>query len=438
MEKLAILGGEAVLRDAPPAGLFDWPIFTHEDEAAVLDVLRTNRMSGTDITQAFEAEFAAWVGCAHAIGYCNGTLSLQAAMYAAGLGPGDELIAPSKTYWASVTGAMNLGATVVFADIDPNTLCLSATDIERVVGPRSKAVMVVHYLGHPADMDAIMAVAAKHKLIVIEDFSHAQGGFYKGRRIGSIGHIGATSLMAGKSFAVGEMGMLVTDDKALYDRAVAYCHYERNNSKFITTPGMDKYFGLPVGGMKGRVNQMASAIGRVQLKYYDERTADIRAAMNAFWDALEGVPGLQAHRVTEAGSDMGGWYAPHGIYHADQLHGVSCALFCAAVRAEGYAECYPGGNAPLHTHPLFCDPPAGPNRLTNATRDVAALDAHLPVTMGVDVFSIPWLKKPLPEVADYAAAYAKVARNAEQLVPFIGQSADQDDAGRWYFFVDKD
>lgn len=232
-DKLKILGGPAEVSGDVPAELFAWPYVNEEIENAVLDVVRRNKMSGTDITEQFEKAFAAWQQRRFGIAYANGTLALQAAMFAVGLGAGDEMICPTKTYWASCLSASQLGASVVFANVRRDDLCLDPEDLERCIGPRTKAVMVVHYSGHPADMDPIMEIAHKHGLKVIEDVSHAQGGRYKGRMLGTFGDVAAMSLMSLKSFSCGELGMLVTDKREYYERAMAYSHYERNNEKYI-------------------------------------------------------------------------------------------------------------------------------------------------------------------------------------------------------------
>ncbi|MBR4865076.1 MAG: aminotransferase class I/II-fold pyridoxal phosphate-dependent enzyme, partial [Clostridia bacterium] len=234
MEKLAILGGTPVIQKDAPEALFKWPIITEEDEAAALDVVRNNKYSGTDITLEFQKEFAAWQGTEYALAFNNGTLSLEAAMFAIGLGAGDEIICPTKTYWASVVAATGFGASAVFCNIT-DMLTIDPTDLERCLSPRTKAIMVVHYFGYPCDMDAIMAFAKKHNLIVIEDVSHAQGGLYKGRQLGTIGDVGAASLMSGKSLAIGEAGILYTDDREIYDRAVAYGAYERFSEASVET-----------------------------------------------------------------------------------------------------------------------------------------------------------------------------------------------------------
>ncbi len=271
-----------------PGDVFDWPIITREEEEAVLEVLRRGAMSGTDVTMKFEEEFARWQGSRFALGFSSGTAAIHAAMYGCGVGVGDEVICPSLTYWASALPAFSLGATVVFAEVDPETLCIDPGDIEHRITDHTKAILVVHYLSHPADMDPIMEIARKHDLKVIEDVSHAQGGLYKGRKLGSIGHVGAMSLMSGKSLVAGEAGMLVTDDEEIYERAIAFGHYERFGPD-MKTPYLRKIWGLPLGGYKYRMHQLSSAVGRVQLRYYDERCREIRKAMNYFWDLLEAV-----------------------------------------------------------------------------------------------------------------------------------------------------
>ena len=210
MGKLAITGGTPVLK-AQDEGLFHWPIVNDAMRAAQAQVLETGNMSGTDIARRFEASFASWQERKYALSHNNGTNALNAAMFAVGLGPGDEIICTSVTYWASCTGALALGAAVVFCDIDPNTLQMDPASLEAHITPRTKAIMVVHYMAHPAPMDEIMAIARKHGLKVIEDVSHAQGGHYRGRKLGTFGDVAAMSLMSCKSFAIGEGGMLVTD-----------------------------------------------------------------------------------------------------------------------------------------------------------------------------------------------------------------------------------
>ena len=293
MSKLAILGGERVIAEKDvDKGLFHWPIVNDAMRAAQAKVLEDGNMSGTDIARKFEADFAKWQGRKYALTHNNGTNALNAAMYAIGLGPGDEIICTSVTYWASCTGALPLGATVVFCDIDPETLQMDPASLEARITPRTKAIMVVHYMAHPAPMDEIMAIAKKHGLKVIEDVSHAQGGHYKGRMLGTFGDVAAMSLMSCKSFAIGEGGMLVTDDFEIYKKAIILGHYDRIID-VCTDEEMEGPKNIPWGGLKNRMHQTAAAIGVEQLKKHDSEIAEIDRAMKYFWKGIEDIPGLK-------------------------------------------------------------------------------------------------------------------------------------------------
>jgi perosamine synthetase len=419
LARLAIHGGPKAVQ-SEVGDLFAWPIITEEDEQAALEVLRAATMSDTDVTKAFEKEFAAWHAVRYALAHNTGTAALHAAMFACGVGVGDEVIAPSLTYWASALPALSLGATIVFAEVDPNTLCLDPNDVEHHLTPRTKAIVPVHYCGHPCEMDPLMEIALRHGVKVIEDVSHAHGGLYRGRLLGTIGDVGAMSLMSGKALAIGEGGMLITDDPTIYERALAFGHYERTGS--LTLPELKRFAGLPLGGHKYRMHQISSAVGRVQLRHYRARMEEIQRAMNTFWDLLDGVPGLRAHRpLPDSGSTMGGWYAAHGLYVPEELGGLSIHRFCQAVRAEGVATS-PGANLLLHLHPMLNEADVyghgRPTRLAHADRDVRQPPGSLPVTESIPerVFSIPWFKRFRPQlIAEHAAAFRKAAEQSDTL-----------------------
>ncbi|MBQ8341675.1 MAG: aminotransferase class I/II-fold pyridoxal phosphate-dependent enzyme [Clostridia bacterium] len=431
MEQLALLGGTPVIKEAAPEELFKWPIMTEEDYDAAMDVVVNNKFSNTDITIKFQEEFAAWQGRKYALAFTNGTMSLTAAMFAIGLSEGDEIICPTKTYWGSVSQAAWFGAKAVFCNIN-DMLSMDPADLERCITPKTKAIVVVHYFGYPCDMDAIMEIANKHGLYVIEDVSHAHGTLYKGKKVGCFGHIAAMSMMSWKLFAAGEMGMLVTDDRNLYERAIAFGHYERNNEKFIEEcEDLKDYYHIALGGVKGRVNQVCSALARVQLKYFDERCARIREAMNYFYDQLERLPGLSPLRVDTAdGSMMGGFYSPHIAYHPEQLGGLSATRFAEAVTAEfnGAFKCRAGGNFCLHTHRYFktFDPmhPGVPKQ------DDGKEETALNVSEQRFCISAPWFKHYDKAWIDlYVQAFRKVTENYAQL---LEGDTNQAQGGIWY------
>lgn len=422
MSKLALLGGSVSIR-SDHEDMFHWPIVTRDDEEAVLGVLRRGAMSWTDVTVEFEKEFAAWQGTKHALAFSTGTAAVQSAMYGCQVGVGDEVICPSMTYWASILQCYSLGATPVFADVDPHTLCLDAEDIEHRITDRTKAIVAVHALGYPCDMDPIVEIAHRHGLKVIEDVSHAHGGLYKGRKVGTIGDVGAMSVMSGKALAVGEGGMLATDNTEIYERSLAFGHYERYGSS-IQTEYLKEGAGLPLGGYKYRMHQLSSAVGRVQLKHYDARMHEIQKAMNYFWDLIEGLPGIRAHR-TPKGSDstMGGWYDARGLYVSEELGGLSVSRFCEALQAEGARMCVPGAYLALHLHPLFNTYDVyghgRPTRIANSKRDLRQGAGSLPVSedVGRRTFAVPWFKHCRPDtIAEYADAFSKVIEHYQDLL----------------------
>ena len=422
VQPLALLGGPRVI-DRVDESLFQWPIVTEEDEQAVLEVLRARTMSGVDVTREFEKEYAAYQGTKYALGYPNGTMSLLAGMYAAGVGRGDEIIVPSITYWASAMPAYALGATPVFADIDLDTLCIDPADIERHLSERTKAIVPVHYAGYPCDLDAVMAIARKHNLKVIEDISHAHGGQYKGRMVGSFGDVSCMSMMSGKSLAIGEAGMICTNDRQIYERAAAFGNYARHQ-EILTIDELKQNAGIPLGGVKGRMNQTCAAMGRVQLKHYPQRMAEIQKAMNRFWDLLEDVPGLRAHRTDpDSDSTMGGWYSAVGLYEPDPLGGLPVTRFIEAVIAEGVTGVASGCNFALHLHPvmntadIYGD--GKPTRIAFSARDVRQPAGSLPNAEVTQqrTFGVPCFKHDRPAaIEQYAAVYRKVAGQAEQLL----------------------
>ncbi len=401
-----------------------WPIVTKEHEDAVLDVLRARAMSGMDITKTFEREYADSYDAKYGLGCSSGTAAIQCAFYGMGIGVGDEVIAPSMTYWASMLQLFSLGATPVFADIDPDTLCIDPGDIENCISDRTKAIVVVHYAGMPADMDAIMAIADKHNLMVFEDCSHAHGCLYKGKIVGTIGAASGFSLMTGKSFAIGEAGIMLTNDQNIYERALLFGHYARHGD--IELEENKKYAGLPCGGYKYRMHQLSSAFGRVQLKLWPKQMAEVAKAMNYFCDLMEDVPGIYPIRPAEdSGCTKGGWYFPIAKYKAEELGGLSAKRFADAIREEGHTGVWVGCNSPLHTHPVFREMDVyghgRPTRVANLPESVTVddLERELPVSEGMmkQILGLPrFAKFDEDAIRKYADAYRKVAENYKDLL----------------------
>ena len=247
-----------------------WPSFTKEEADAVQLVLLSNKVNywtGTECRE-FEKEFAEWVGTKHAVSLSNGTLALDVAIHALGIGPGDEVVVTSRTFIASVSCVVNAGAIPVFADVEPDSGNVSAHTIAAVLTPKTKAVICVHLAGWPCDMDPIMALAQVHGLKVIEDCAQAHGAMYKGQSVGSIGHVGAWSFCQDKIMTTGgEGGMVTTNDEALWTAMWSYKDHGKSFEAVYERQHQPGFRWLHESfGTNGRMMEMQAVIGRIQLK----------------------------------------------------------------------------------------------------------------------------------------------------------------------------
>lgn len=264
-----------------------WPSFTTEEAQAVHDVVLSNRVNywtGTECRE-FEKEFAAWAGTSHAIALSNGTLALDVALVALGIGAGDEVIVTPRTFIASISTVVNAGATPVFADVDRNSQNIEAHTIAPVITPRTKAIIVVHLAGRVADMDPIMALAEKHGLYVIEDCAQAHGACYKGRSVGSIGHVGAWSFCQDKIMTTGgEGGMVTTNDEALWRKMWSFKDHGKSYEAVYEREHPPGFRWLHESfGSNWRMLEVQAAIGRIQLRRMADWTAVRQANAEALW-----------------------------------------------------------------------------------------------------------------------------------------------------------
>lgn len=289
-----------------------WPCFTQEEADAVNRVLLSNKVNywtGQEC-RLFETEFAFWAGCEHAIALGNGTLALDLALKALDVGIGDEVISTPRTFLASVSSIVTAGATPVFADIDLNSQNITAETIEAVLTPRTKAVIVVHLAGMPAEMDAIMALSDKYGFKVIEDCAQAHGAKYKGRSVGSIGHIGAWSFCQDKIMTTGgEGGMVTTNDKELWSKMWSYKDHGKSFDAIYNREHPPGFRWLHESfGTNWRMTELQGVIGRIQLT----RMADWTVKRQANGKAIdEAVKDLKIVRIVKV---------PSYIDHAEYKH----------------------------------------------------------------------------------------------------------------------
>ncbi|MFT7388553.1 MAG: dTDP-4-amino-4,6-dideoxygalactose transaminase [Candidatus Endobugula sp.] len=253
-----------------------WPSFTQEEADAVSKVLLSNNVNywtGQECRE-FEKEFAAWCGSQCAIALGNGTLALDVALKALGVGAGDEVVVTPRTFLASVSSVVTAGATPIFSDVDLNSQNITAETIEAVLTPKTKAVIVVHLAGMPADMDPIMTLAHEKGFVVIEDCAQAHGAYYKGRAVGTIGHVGAWSFCQDKIMTTGgEGGMVTTNDKALWEFMWSYKDHGKSYEAVYHREHPPGFRWLHESfGTNWRMTEMQAAIGRIQLKRMSDWT----------------------------------------------------------------------------------------------------------------------------------------------------------------------
>ncbi|SHI16686.1 DegT/DnrJ/EryC1/StrS family aminotransferase [Pollutimonas bauzanensis] len=274
-----------------------WPSFTSEEADAVREVILSNKVNywtGQECRK-FEKEFAAWAGCDHAVAVSNGTLALDAALKALDIGPGDEVVVTPRTFLASVSCVINAGATPVFAEVDRDSQNITAATIQAVLSDRTRAVICVHLAGWPCDMDPIMALASEHGLYVIEDCAQAHGAQYKGRSVGSIGHIGAWSFCQDKIMTTGgEGGMATTNDRALWSRMWSLKDHGKSWDAIYQREHKPGFRWLHESfGTNWRMMETQAAIGRIQLRRMGRWHAERLALSRQIWAAAAQLPGLR-------------------------------------------------------------------------------------------------------------------------------------------------
>jgi dTDP-4-amino-4,6-dideoxygalactose transaminase len=246
-----------------------WPSFTQEEADAVQNVLLSNKVNywtGQE-GREFEKEFAIFANCKYAVALGNGTLALDIALKAMNIGAGDEVITTPRTFLASASSIVTAGAKPLFADVDLNSQNITAKSIEAVLTDKTKAVIVVHLAGMPAEMDEIMALSAKHSFYVIEDCAQAHGAKYKGKSVGSIGHVGAWSFCQDKIMSTGgEGGMVTTNDETLWKTMWAYKDHGKSWDAIYNKEHPPGFRWLHESfGTNWRMTEMQAAIGRIQL-----------------------------------------------------------------------------------------------------------------------------------------------------------------------------
>lgn len=332
-----------------------WPSFTAEEAQAVQQVLLSNKVNywtGNECRE-FEKEFAAWCGTRHAVALGNGTLALDVALKALGIAPGDEVVVTPRTFIASISCVVNAGATPVFADVEADSGNISAATIRRVLTPRTKAVICVHLGGWPCDMDPIMALAGQHGLNVIEDCAQAHGARYRGRSVGSIGHVGAWSFCQDKIMSTGgEGGMVTTNDESLWRAMWSYKDHGKSYEAVYERQHPPGFRWLHESfGTNWRMMEMQAAIGRIQLRRMAEWTTRRTANAEAIWSACGPHAVVRVPTVPEG--SVHAHYKCYAYVQPERLaRGWSRDRIVEAVNAQG-VPCYQGSCSEVYLEKAF-------------------------------------------------------------------------------------
>ena len=401
MSTLAIKGGTP-LRTEP---FHAWPVKDDADRARLLEVFDSGNWSFSGpVEKAFSEKFAAFCGVKQAHCVCNGSVTLELALRALGVGPGDEVIVPGVTWIATAWAVVQVGATVRFADVSAHDWCIDPAAIEAAITSKTKVIIPVHLYNQVAEMDQIMAIADEHGLKVIEDCAHTHGSRWGDRAVGTIGHVGSFSFQQTKGMTSGEGGILVTDDDALAERI-----YGLKNCGRPVSPEHG-----PTFGSNYRITEFQAAILHGQLDRLEDHLATKAARTQLLRERMVDVPGItvlpQKEQVTRQG-----FYSMALHYDPAAWEGLPRDLVVDALRAEGLNPLFPPYEVVYKAH--LYKPGA---RLYDYTPDQLGMNARCPVAERLIEHESLTLQHqlflgPESDVEDIVAIFRKVQSHAGEL-----------------------
>jgi dTDP-4-amino-4,6-dideoxygalactose transaminase len=358
MSQLAIFGGAPQRTKPFPS----WPAFDQNEERALLDVLRSGNWwhysQGEAVGPArerdgvslkprskvaeFQEAFARFQGAKYGMACANGSVALEVALKALGVGPGDEVIVPAYTFVATASAVLMVNAVPVFVDIEWETFNMSPHRVEEAITPRTKAIIPVHFAGQSADMDSLLGIAERYKLLVLEDAAHAHGATWKGKGLGCVGHAGTFSFQASKNMTAGEGGLITTNDRDLAELCESYIWGGRE----VGRPWYE-YHRL---GWNYRLTEFQGAILLEQLKRLEAQNAKRRENARYLDQRLSKVPGIDPLYVRDDVTKHS--YHLYIFRFNEEAFGISRSEFLSALLAEG-VSCLSGYEHPLYKNPMF-------------------------------------------------------------------------------------
>ena len=363
-QQLAMNGAQPIRKTPFPP----WPHFGPDEIASAMRVLQSGKVNywTGEEGRRFEEEFAAQAGCKYSIAVTNGTVALELALHALGIGPGDEVIVPSRTFIASASCVVMRGAKPVVADIDPNSQNITAETIRPLLTTRTKAIVAVHLAGWPCDMDPIVALANEQRLKVIEDCAQCHGATYKGRPVGSLGNVGAFSFCQDKIITTGgEGGMVTTSEKAIWEKAWSYKDHGKSYEAVYNREHAPGFRWLHESfGTNWRLTEFQSALGRSLLRKLP-RMVEIRRRNAAI--LTQGFRQHDALHVPQPPSHIGhSYYKYYAFVRQEKLRkGWTRNRILSAIIAEGI-PCFTGSCSEIYLEKAFTPDLRPAKRLTVA------------------------------------------------------------------------
>ena len=340
-DQLAINGGPKTLDKD-----FQWPVFDESDVKAIAKVASAGEWGNPDcggLVEEFENQFAEFCGSQYALTCVNGSVALRLALIASGVKPGDEVIVPPYTFIATDSIVLESNCVPVFVDIDPETYNIDPTEIEKAITPKTKAIIPVHFAGQACDMDAIVELAKKHGLRVIEDAAHAHGGEYKGKKLGSIADAGCFSFQSSKNLTSGEGGIVVTDDELLYDMM--------NSLRNVGRIKGGEWYEHHNLGCNYRITQLQAALLASQLTRLEEQTKtrnENGLYLNGLLQEIEGITPLKRGH----GETLHPYHIYIFKYDKSAFNNLTKREFADMLAAEGVPS-FMGYPEPLYKQALF-------------------------------------------------------------------------------------
>lgn len=416
LQKPAILGGKSAW---DPVKWPKWPVWNPEtDEKQLLEVVRSGVWSRAGVVTQFEKEWAAALGAKRCLSVVNGTNALVVALNQLNVKGGDEVIVPPYTFISTVSSILSNGAMPVFVDVDPATFQMDPSKIEAKITPRTKAIMVVHILGLPSDMDAIMAIARKHKLLVVEDACQAHLAEVNKQKVGTIGDAGCFSFQNSKNLPIGEGGAIVSNNDGFMDRCFSYSNLGTPYGTAVGVVGT----GSIMQNTKVRFTEYQAAIGIAQLKRLDAETTTRNVNAAYLKSQIKDIPGILPYQmyknVTRAAFHLFAFR-----YEKSAFKDLPRAAFLKAMRAEG-VPCS-SGYIPLNTQPFIKDTFGSTNFKKMYPKEMLDINSYnernkCPLNDKLCADEAVWFTQNMllgtkEDMASIAGAIEKVHKNAEQI-----------------------